>query len=125
MVAVIEDAERVLSIVLSRWKNEASCEDRDPTDPICQVLDDTVANCLLAFRIDDVERVSTDRHDAPKPISDYFLAQATLTLTPRPGERMHMASMRAQAVDPDIATKTYHVKRFTDGTWLVLSDTLA
>lgn len=82
---------------------------------------DYVSHCLLAFRIDRVERVSIDLHDPELlPITDYYLAQLTLAITLRPIETMPMSEVRAQATDIEIVTRAYHVKHFINDTWLVI-----
>jgi hypothetical protein len=117
----IEDAERVVTVTLSRWKNEKSSEDVGDSN-IRGITIASVGKCLLAFRVDDVKRESIDKHDAPKPITDYFLVNATLTVTPRPFESISMEELRANAVDSEIISQTYHVKHFENGTWHVMPD---
>jgi len=117
---LIEDAERAISISLTHWKREI---DELEGASVTGIHADYVSHCLLAFRIDSVERLSTDLHDPTEmPITDYFLAQVTLAITPRPIVTMSMAEVRAQATDIEIVSRTYHVKHFVDHTWLVIYD---
>ncbi len=119
---LIEDAERVATIAMTRWQHEYDDEVTDEHSNVSAIHADDIGHCLLAFRIEHIERTSIDNHDAPKPITDYFLADVTLTLTPRPHTKMPLAEMRANAVDTDIVTRRYHVKHFVDQTWLVMHD---
>ena len=117
----IEDAERVVTITLSRWKNENTAAEVEHSN-IRGITIAAVGTCLLAFRIDEVVRESIDKHDAPKPITDYFLVDATLTVTQRPIDSIPMHEVRANAVDSEIISQRYHVKHFNDGSWLVMAN---
>lgn len=122
---VIENAERVLSIALKRWKGEY--DDAIPYGTeghISMFVATDVSHCLLAFRIDGIRRTSIDKHQAPKPITDLFEADVTLTITPRPSAKMKIAEMRAAAVDPEIVSDRYAIKHFVDGGWLIIAESV-
>lgn len=117
---IIEDAERVLTITLNRYQQENDSSLKDAG--ITAILPDIISHCILAFRIDCVEREDTYKHDAPKPITDFFVAQATLAITARPHTRTSLSELRANATDMEIITRRYQIKHFDDGDWLVIFD---
>ncbi|MEZ6056592.1 MAG: hypothetical protein R3C01_07795 [Planctomycetaceae bacterium] len=118
---IIEDAEREVTIALSRWKNENAFDTViDQKQTVIMHLSDSILHCLLAFRIDSIERREVTEHEALLPITDFFVATVTLTLTPRPDISGSLSEMRTNAIDTTIVTRLYDVKHFIDRTWLVI-----
>jgi hypothetical protein len=118
----VEDAKHAVSVVLSRWQWE---EKETADEMISAIHADVVSHCLIGFRIDDVRRISglsQQASDARKPCLDYFLADVSLTLTPRPWSKPSVGEVRANAADADVVSRVYHVKYFADATWLVMAD---
>ena len=115
-----EDAERVTTIGLNRWKLESEPPGTFDHAGLSAVLTDDIGYLLLAFRLDDVERRPIFEYQAELPITDYFVVTATLAVVPRSPEPTLLDDARAYVDASEILTRKYNVKHFSDGTWVVM-----
>lgn len=114
-----EDAERVVTVAMTRWKEVRAEESENQGEPIKLFMFDTRGRTLLDFAIDETEKRPLSEHNTPKPIDGLFRMKVGVT-TALATDFIAYAEDQSRGLDVQHQFYDVEVKRFVAGNWLLI-----
>ncbi len=116
---LIEDAEQVVSIAMTRWREEIQSLPMlsRSNEPIRCTHMLSSAHCLLGYEIVGIERA--EPNPELKPVDGEFRATVKLDVTPRPFDGRSFDEMRACVTESEQLIEVLAVRHFNDHGWVI------